>query len=113
MMNQLEHCGWIGSVEFSQEDGVLHGKLLNTSDLITYEGETVAEIIQDFQETVEEYIDFCIRHGKPVLPRDTTNIPVKLELYRELAETTHRSNIPIDTFVDQTLRYGISQLKAS
>jgi predicted HicB family RNase H-like nuclease len=109
MINYLEHCGWFGSIEFSHEDGVLHGKLLNTKDLISYEGETVAELIRDFQESVEEYIDFCLRHGKPCLPQTTASISVKLELYRELAETAQQNNMPIETYVEQSLRHSMRQ----
>ena len=103
----LEHCGWSGSIEFSQEDGVLHGKLLGTNDSISYEGETVASLIANFQATVEDYIDFCLRHNKPLLPQDTTNISVKLELYRQVAETAKQNNMPFDAFVEQSLRNSI------
>ena len=113
MINQLEHCGRVGSVEFSQEDGVLHGKLLNTPDLISYEGETVSELIKDFKEAVEDYIDFCLQHGKPLLPQGTTNIPVKLELYRELAETAKQKNMPVESCITESLVRGMNQLKAS
>ena len=113
MMDQLEHCGWVGSVEFSQEDGVLHGKLLNTRDLISYEGETVAELIRNFQETVEDYIDFCLQHGKPVLPQNTTNVAVKLEIYRQVADNAHRDGLSFEDYLEASILRGMNQLKAS
>jgi hypothetical protein len=34
-MNRLFHQGYYGSVEYSAEDEVLHGRLLNINDIVT------------------------------------------------------------------------------
>ena len=108
----MTYCGWTGTVEFSEEDGVLHGKLLGTKDMISYEGETVADLIRDFHETVDEYLDFCMRNNKPLQPRDEADLTVKLEIYRQVVETARQSGLPLEDFVEESLRLGMARRKA-
>ena len=44
MSNQLKHKGYIGSIEASVEDNCLFGKLLFIRALVSYEGQTVAQL---------------------------------------------------------------------
>ena len=113
MIDIMEHWGWVGSIEVSPTDGVLHGKLLNTEDLVSYEGETVVDLIKDFHETVEEYVDFCLRNSKPAQPRDEANIFTKIELFRELTETAKQKNMSVESCIEESLLRGMTQLKAS
>jgi predicted HicB family RNase H-like nuclease len=45
-----------GSIGASPVDGCLHGKLLGTADLVTYEGQTVTELEAAFQRAVDQYL---------------------------------------------------------
>ena len=49
-MGQLKYKGYSGSVEYSEEDSCLFGKVLGLKkDCITYEGETISELKSDFE----------------------------------------------------------------
>jgi predicted HicB family RNase H-like nuclease len=54
MSTMLEYKGYLGSVEFSAEDEVLHGRLEFIRDLISYEGKDAKGIKAAFQEAVED-----------------------------------------------------------
>ena len=56
MKNLLEYKGYYGSVEYSSEDVLLYGKVLGINSLISYEGESVAELQQDFEWAVDDYL---------------------------------------------------------
>lgn len=64
MKNTLEHKNLIGSVSFSSEDEVFHGKIEGIYDLVTFEGGTVADLKSAFEEAVEDYIEICKEIGK-------------------------------------------------
>ena len=114
MKDHITYRGWAGSVEFSEEDGVLHGKLLGTDDLISYEGETVADLVRDFHESVDEYIDFCLENSKPSQPQEVgPEFRFKPEVYLRLVEASRNAGLPFQTFVEETLLWGINQRKAS
>jgi predicted HicB family RNase H-like nuclease len=55
----LEHKGYIGRVEFDDEANIFHGEVINTRDVITFQGTTVYELRQAFEDSVEDYLEFC------------------------------------------------------
>lgn len=52
----LEYLNFRGSVLYSTPDDLLHGKLLNIPDLISYEGKTLAELKKNFITAVDDYL---------------------------------------------------------
>ena len=48
MNNTMEYKGYVGSVEFSEEDGLFYGKVMGIRALLSYEGTTAAELVCDF-----------------------------------------------------------------
>ena len=66
MSTMLEYKGYLGSVEYSDEDEVLHGRLEFIRDLVTYEGKDAKGIRTAFQEAVDDYLELCeAEGGKP------------------------------------------------
>lgn len=57
-----------GTIEYSEEDGCYHGRVLDTKDLITYEGANLAILVDSFTVAAEEYVEFCVAHNKELLP---------------------------------------------
>ena len=55
--NIMTYKGYNGSVEFSEADGVFYGKVMGVRDLISYEGDTVEELMDDFHSAVDDYLD--------------------------------------------------------
>jgi predicted HicB family RNase H-like nuclease len=67
-MKYLKYKGYTGSVEFSEEDKCLFGKVQGlTKDLITYEGSTIEELTKDFEGAVDDYLALC--EEKNIEPR--------------------------------------------
>lgn len=65
----LKYKGYTGYVEFDQQAGLLHGQVLDTRDVITFQGQSVDEVIRAFRESIDDYLEFCSeRHEKPEKP---------------------------------------------
>lgn len=59
-MGYLKHKGYVGTVEYSEEDECLYGKVQGVAnDCITYEGNDIAELKRDFEGAVDDYIALC------------------------------------------------------
>ncbi|MCL2459614.1 MAG: type II toxin-antitoxin system HicB family antitoxin [Desulfobulbus sp.] len=56
--------GYIGTVEYSEEDNCLFGRIGGCRDIISYEGESVVEIRQAFEDAVDDYLKHCAATGK-------------------------------------------------
>ncbi len=63
MNNVMEYKGYIGSVEFSEPDGLFFGKVQGIRSLISYEGSTAAELVADFHGAVDDYLALCEEEG--------------------------------------------------
>ena len=59
MNNNMEYKGYLGSVEFSEEEAVFFGKITNIRSLISYGGKNVMELSEQFREAVDEYSSIC------------------------------------------------------
>ena len=59
----MEYKGYIGSVEFSEPDGLFFGKVQGIRSLISYEGSTAAELVADFHGAVDDYLALCEEEG--------------------------------------------------
>lgn len=65
----VEYRGYTGSVEYSDEDGLYFGKVLGIRSLISYEGETIADLTADFHDAIDGYLEFCAAENeKPERP---------------------------------------------
>lgn len=52
MSNLLLSQNYNGTVEYSKEDNCLFGKVVGIKSLLSYEGDSVKELEQDFQEGI-------------------------------------------------------------
>lgn len=60
----MEYKGYVGHVDFDDEADIFHGDVVNTRDVITFQGKSVEEIRQAFHESVDEYLEWCKERNK-------------------------------------------------
>jgi len=110
MKDILQYNGFIGSVHFSAEDAVFHGKIEGIGDLVTFEGESVAELQQAFKEAIEDYIEICEQQGKPVYKSYKGNLNVKIssELHRKAMQKSLKLGISLNQFVKKAIEHEIA-----
>lgn len=53
----LESRGYKGSISYSIDDAVWHGKIVDIADLVTYEADSYEELVEEFKDAVLEYMD--------------------------------------------------------
>jgi len=59
MINSLTYNGYTASISYSSADEVFFGKVLGINDLVNFEGTSVSELKESFQEAVDDYIETC------------------------------------------------------
>ena len=105
-MGYLKYKGYTGSVEYSEEDNCLYGKVLGMSKhAITYEGKDVGELKHDFEGAIDDYIASCEARGvEPSKPYSGTfNVRVSPEIHSAIAAMAQKAGITINAFVRQVL----------
>lgn len=65
----MNYKGYTGHVEYDYEAKIFHGEILDIKDVITFQGQTVDEIEEAFQDSIDDYLQFCEeREEKPDKP---------------------------------------------
>lgn len=87
MSNLLSYKNYNGTVEYSKEDHCLFGKVVGIKALLSYEGDSVQELEQDFQNVIDDYLAECNeRNVEPEQPyKGTFNVRISSELHRNIA----------------------------
>ena len=70
--NTLEYKGYVGCVEFSEQDRIFYGKVKGIRSLISYEGTTIKELSDDFREAIDSYLALCESEG---IEPETPSLP--------------------------------------
>jgi predicted HicB family RNase H-like nuclease len=60
----MEYKGYIGLVQFDPDAGIFHGEVINTRDVITFQGESVEKLRRAFRASVDDYLAFCAKRGE-------------------------------------------------
>jgi len=59
----MTYKGYLGSVIYDDDAGILFGTVTNIEDVITFQGTSVEEIRQAFHDSVDFYLAFCAEQG--------------------------------------------------
>ena len=110
MNNTMEYKGYVGSVEFSESDGLFYGKVMGIRALISYEGTNAHELIEDFHGAVEDYLALCEADGKEPEKayKGSFNIRIYPELHKQAAITANARGISLNSLVENALRSSLS-----
>ena len=105
MNNTIQYKGYVGSVEFSEEDGLFYGKVQGIRSLISYEGENATELLNDFHGAVDDYLESCKAENKEpeVAFKGSFNIRLTPELHKKLYIYTAAHHISINKYIEKTL----------
>ena len=105
MNNTMEYKGYVGSVEFSETDSVFFGKVLGIRSLISYEGTSAQELVDDFHGAVDEYLTLCEEQNQAPEKayKGSFNIRVSPELHKQAAIYAISRDMTLNRVVEDAL----------
>ena len=101
----MEYKGYLGIVEYDPDAKIFHGDVINTRDVITFQGTTVKEIEEAFRDSINDYITWCEDEGvNPEKPfSGKFNIRISPELHRRAAFTAKQKRISLNSFIEKAV----------
>ena len=110
----MKYKGYVGKVEFDDEAGIFHGEVLDTRDVITFQGQSVGELKIAFQESIDDYLAFCKQRGeepnKPFSGQFVTRVPP--ELHRQVTLAASISGESLNAWVVEQLQAAVALVKS-
>jgi predicted HicB family RNase H-like nuclease len=101
----MTYKGYEAIAQFDEDAGVFHGEVINTRDVITFQGTSVDELKQAFHDSVDDYLDFCAERGQEPDKPFSGNFMVRVspELHREITAEAARLGKSLNAFVAEKL----------
>jgi predicted HicB family RNase H-like nuclease len=111
--NRMENKGYIGVIEYDHEAKLFHGDIVNTKDVITFQGTSVEETEKAFKDLIDDYLAWCLSEGtQPEKPYSGRfNSRLSPELHREVALKAKKMKISINNFVEKALQDEIAKVQ--
>ena len=101
----LTYKGYAATVEYDEEANILHGQVIDTRDVITFQAETTEGVVNEFHASVDDYLDFCAARGEKPEKPFSGNFPVRTtpEIHRRVSLAAASSGVSINAFVSNIL----------
>ncbi|MEO8232035.1 MAG: type II toxin-antitoxin system HicB family antitoxin [Ignavibacteriota bacterium] len=101
----MTYKGYTAYVEFDDQAEIFHGEVLDTKDVITFQGTSVTELRKAFKGSVDDYLEFCKERGeepdKPFSGKFILRVPK--ELHRNIYIKAIKSGQSINNFITNHL----------
>ena len=96
--NVLAYKGYLAELQLDIDDDIIIGKIIGTSDIISFHGKTIKEAEIAFKNVLDSYLEICkeknIKPSKPYSGR--FNLRIKPELHRNLSIEAIKSNMSLN-----------------
>ena len=114
MKNTMEYKGYVGSIEFSESDGVFFGKVQGIRSLISYEGTNASELIADFHGAVDDYLALCKEEGHEpeAAYKGSLNVRLGGELHKRAAIYAISQQQSLNSFIEEAVRDKLAAVNA-
>ena len=60
----LQYKSYLGFIRYDDEEEVFRGRVIDIKDMVTFQGSSVEEIRREFQESIDDYVEFCTGLGQ-------------------------------------------------
>ncbi len=64
-MNTMTSKGYTARVEYDERDNIFVGRILGIRSIISFHGQTVAELREEFEHAIHDYLADCKQQGVP------------------------------------------------
>ena len=97
----MEYKGYNAVVTYDNDLGILHGEVIDTRDVITFQGWSVDDLPDAFQQSVDDYLQFCDEQGRaPDKPfSDKVALRMDSETHRLIVGAARTSGKGLNTWI--------------
>ena len=99
----MEYKGYLANVEYDDRAEIFHGEVINTRDVITFQGRSVAELRKAFRDSIDDYRAFCAGRG------EKPDKPFSGQFVTRISPDLHRNITAAATIAGQSLNSWVSE----
>ncbi len=101
----MKYKGYEAVIKYDEVDRLFFGRVINTKDVISFDGKTVDELQQSFEAVIDGYLEDCKKEGKEPDKAFSGqfNLRISPELHRKISIEAKKQNISLNRFIEQEL----------
>jgi predicted HicB family RNase H-like nuclease len=105
----MKYKGYESVVEFDDEAEIFHGEIINIRDVVTFQGRSVEELKQAFQDSVDDYLEFCQQRGEEPDKPFSGKLMVRInpQLHKVIALRARQEGKSLNSWIEQQLSESI------
>lgn len=111
----IKYKGFIGTVQYVEENKLLFGRVINSNDEITFQAESAKDIENEFIESVEAYLELCEKKGRK--PDKTYSgkfiVRISPEQHIKAIAGAKKMNLSLNAFVEKALEDELRSIGVS
>lgn len=109
-VNSMIYKGYSANINFDERDNIFWGKVTGIKDSITFEGETVAQLVEDFHQAVDHYLADCKKEGRnPERPfSGKLTLRVSPGIHAKIAAAAAHAGKSLNKWVAETIEQAVS-----
>ncbi len=103
----MEHQGYYaGKVTFDDHAGIFHGEVVGTRDVITFQGQSAAQLKKAFKDSIDEYLAFCSERGREPEKAFSGRFVLRIgpEEHRMVSAAAQSSGVSINAWIAHTIQ---------
>ena len=106
----MRYRGYSAAVSFDYETGVLHGEVVDTRDVIVFEDDSVAQLDEGFQTSIDDYLAVCAERGRTPDRPFSGRIPLRLapEVHRAATAAARAEGKSLNAWLAETIERAAS-----
>lgn len=111
----MEHKGYRATVTFDDAAGVFHGEVVDTRDVIVFEGTTAAQLRKEFEFSVDDYLKVCEERGRTPDKPFSGKIPLRIppEVHRAATVAAKAEGKSLNAWITEILEEAAGKIDSS
>lgn len=109
-MATMEMDGYVARIDLNEEDDTFHGRITNISDVVTFEGKNVKELMREFATSLKVYREVCREDGRE--PEEPFSgkfvLRVEPDVHRAITIAAEREEKSINRWAAEALQRAAS-----
>ncbi|HEX8433330.1 MAG TPA: type II toxin-antitoxin system HicB family antitoxin [Longimicrobium sp.] len=110
MKKTKSYKGYTATVEFDADEMLLHGRIDNIKDVVTFHADSVEQLESRFHEAVDDYLDLCAERGEQPDKPYSGRFVVRLDpdQHRRVALSADRKGVSLNTWIVEAIDAALS-----
>jgi len=101
----MKYKNYEAAIDFDPDIEMFHGVVINTRDVITFYGKSVAELKKEFKNSVEDYLAFCKERSEEPDKPFSGNLMLRItpSLHQRLYSKAKKSGKSLNSLIEESL----------